>query len=186
MGALKKIGIGVGGAIAVLVVVIATRPDQFHLERSTTIAASPEVAFARVNDFHAWQSWSPYEKYDPSMARTYEGQPNGVGAAYAWKGNKDVGEGRMTIVESKASSKIAIKLEFLKPFECTNDATFTFVPQSDGTTKVTWAMDGKNNFLSKAMSLVFDADKYVGSDFERGLAALKAESEADGKAHATR
>jgi hypothetical protein len=181
MGVLKKIGIGVGGAALVLVAVIATRPDHFHLERSAIIAAPADVAFARVNDFHAWQSWSPYEKYDPAMARSYEGPQSGLGAAYGWKGNKDIGEGKMTIVESKASSKVAIKLEFLKPFECTNDATFTFVPQSDGTTKVTWAMDGKNGFLSKAMSLVFDADKYVGADFERGLAALKAESEAETK-----
>lgn len=186
IGWLKKVGLGVAGATAVLVTVIATRPPAFHVERSTVIDARPEAAFARVNDFHAWQSWSPYEKYDPGMARTLDGPRSGVGASYAWKGNKDIGEGKMTIVESKEASRVAIKLEFLKPFECTNDATFTFEPQANGSTKVTWAMDGKNTFFGKAASLVFDMDEMVGGDFARGLAALKAETEADTKSHAAR
>jgi hypothetical protein len=174
---LKKVGIGVLGVAALLAGVIATRPSTFHVERSTVIAAKPEAAFARVNDFHAWQSWSPYEKYDPNMARSYAGPTSGNGSTYAWKGNKDIGEGKMTIVDSRQASRIAIKLEFLKPFECTNDATFTFEPQADGTTKVTWAMDGTNTLFGKAASLVFDMDELVGGDFARGLDALKRETE---------
>lgn len=180
MKVLKKVGIGVGAVALVLTGVIATRPSTFHVERSVVIAAKPEAALARVNDFHAWQSWSPYEKYDPQLARSYEGANAGVGAVYSWKGNDKIGEGRMTIVESNAS-RVAIKLEFLKPFECTNDATFSFSPQADGSTKVTWAMDGKNTFFGKAASLVFDMDEMVGGDFARGLAALKAEIEAERK-----
>ena len=128
----KKVGLGVVGVIGLFAGLIATRPPTFHVERSTVMVAKPEVAFARVNDFHAWQSWSPYEEHDPILSRSYAGPTAGNGASYAWKGNRDVGEGRMTIVDSKAASRVAIKLEFLKPFECTNDATFTFEPQAEG------------------------------------------------------
>ena len=135
----------------------------FHVERSLSMNAPPEAAFAQVNDFHAWHAWSPWEKMDPAMKRTFDGAPAGVGAKYAWVGNKDVGEGRMTIEES-SPSKIAIKLEFLKPFEATNTATFTFTKTPEGS-KTTWAMDGNNNFFSKAMSLFMNMDKMIGPDF---------------------
>jgi hypothetical protein len=168
----KKILIGVAAAIVLLVIVIATRPAEFRIERSTTIGAPPERAFALVNDFRAWSAWSPWEKLDPGMKRTHSGAPSGVGAVYGWSGNDDVGEGRMTIEKSDPSSTIGIKLEFIKPFAATNQTTFTFAPNGSST-KVTWAMDGKNGFAAKAASLFMDMDKLVGADFERGLASLK-------------
>jgi uncharacterized protein YndB with AHSA1/START domain len=177
----RKILIGVATVVALLLIVVATRPASFHVERSVTIAAPPETAFAMVFDFHAWANWSPYEKLDPGMKRTFEGAPSGVGAVYAWSGNEEVGEGRMTIEKSEPS-QIAIKLEFLEPFTATNTATFSFVPEPEGT-KVTWAMDGKNSFLAKAMHLVMDMDKLVGADFERGLTAMKALAEDANKAN---
>jgi hypothetical protein len=164
--------IGISAVVAVLVVVIATRPATFHVERSIVIGAPPENAFARVNDFHAWAAWSPWEALDPGMQRTFAGAPSGAGAVYAWAGNKDVGKGRMTIEHSVEPSRIAIKLEFLEPWAATNAATFTCVPVTDGT-KVTWAMDGRNNFVAKAFHLVMDMDGMVGGYFERGLSALK-------------
>src|ERR1044071_3437963 len=142
---LKKILIGLGAAFALLLIVIALQPPTFHIERSTTMAAPPDVAFAQVNDFHAWSAWSPWEKLDPGMKRTFEGSPSGAGAVYSWIGNDKVGEGRMTMQTSQKPSFIAIKLEFIKPFAATNTATFTFVPAGEGT-KVTWAMDGEKNF----------------------------------------
>src|SRR5262249_18271059 len=142
-----------------------------------TIVAPPERAFTQVNDFRAWPTWSPYENKDPQMKRTLSVVPYGQGATYAWAGNNDVGEGRMTIVESTEPSRIAIRLEFLKPFAATNTATFTFVPGPDGT-RVTWAMDGHNGFVGKAISLVMDMDKIVGDDFQRGLVNLKTITEA--------
>lgn len=179
----KKIAIGAGGVLLVLCVVIAMQPPTFHLERSTTIAAPADAVFAQVNDFHNWSKWSPWEKLDPSMKRSYEGAPAGVGAKYAWVGNKEVGEGRMTI-EHSDPSRIEIKLEFLKPFTATNQATFTFASTPEGT-KTTWAMDGSNNFVSKAFHLVMDMDKMVGGDFERGLAGMKTAAEAAAKASST-
>ena len=182
----RKILIGVPAALAVLAAVIATRPSEFHVERSITIAAPPEAAFARVDDFHAWTTWSPYEKVDPQMQRSYEGPTSGTGAIYTWAGNDKAGAGRMKIERSDAPSRIDIELQFFKPFECTNTATFTFTPTPEGT-KVTWAMDGQNNFVAKAASLVFDMDKLVGGDFEQGLASLKAQAEeaAKAKVHAS-
>ena len=168
--------IGIAAVVVVLGVVVATRPATFHVERSITIAAPPENAFAQVNDFRAWGAWSPWEKKDPQMQRTFDGAPSGTGATYAWVGNNEVGEGRMTIERSEKPSLVAIKLEFFKPFAATNAATFTFTPASAGT-KVTWAMDGRNNFVAKAVHLVMDMDKMVGGDFERGLAALKTVAE---------
>jgi hypothetical protein len=180
---LKKILMGLGALFAVLSIVIALQPATFHVERSITMAAPPEAAFARVNDFHGWTAWSPWEKLDPGMKRTYDGAPAGLGAKYAWVGNKDVGEGRMTIEKSDPGRLISVKLEFLKPFEASNTATFTFEKTKAGN-KTTWAMDGNNNFVSKAMGLVMDVDQMIGPEFERGLAALKAAAEADAKAPA--
>jgi hypothetical protein len=176
---LKKILIGVGAGLVVLVGVISVQPATFHVERSATMAAPPEAVLAQVNDFHAWAAWSPWEKLDPHMKRSYDGAPSGAGAKYAWVGNKEVGEGRMTI-EKSAPTEVAIKLEFLKPFEATNTATFTFQKTPEGT-KTTWAMDGKNNFVSKAMHLVMNMDKMIGPDFERGLASMKTLAETAAK-----
>lgn len=172
----KKIAIGIAALVAVLVLVIALRPPTFHIERSTVINAPPERVFAFVNDFHAWSAWSPWEKLDPNMKRSYDGPRAGVGAKYAWVGNDEVGEGRMTIEQSQPPSRVVVEIEFLKPMAATNTATFAFVKAGD-TTKVTWAMDGNNNFVSKAFQLVMDMDALVGKDFERGLAQLKTASE---------
>jgi uncharacterized protein YndB with AHSA1/START domain len=176
-----KILIGLAVVIVVLVIVIATRPSKFHLERSIAIAAPPEVVFAQVNDFHAWTGWSPWEKMDPQLKRTYDGASSGAGAIYAWTGNAKVGGGRMTIQRSDRPSQIVIKLEFFKPWKATNTATFTFVPEAGGT-KLTWAMDGTNNFMAKGFHMVMDFDKLVGADFERGLASIKSLAEADSRA----
>jgi uncharacterized protein YndB with AHSA1/START domain len=180
---LRKILIGVAVIVVLFAIVVATRPATFHIERSTTIAAPPETVFAQVNDFHSWRAWSPWEKLDPQMQRTFSGAPSGAGAAYAWSGNKEVGEGRMTIENSQPPSQIAIKLEFIKPFAATNRATFSFAPVPAGT-KVTWGMDGNNNFLAKAFHMFMDMDQLVGADFEKGLAALKAIAESAPKANA--
>jgi Polyketide cyclase / dehydrase and lipid transport len=173
---LRKILIGAAAAVVLLLIVIAAQPATFHVERSVEIAAPPENAYALVNDFHKWTLWSPYEKLDPQMTRTYSGAESGDGAVYAWQGNKEIGEGRMTIEKSTPASEVSIKLEFIKPFSATNRATFTFVP-SGPKTKVTWAMDGNNTFLSKAFHLVMDMDKLVGKDFEKGLLAMQGEAE---------
>jgi uncharacterized protein YndB with AHSA1/START domain len=173
-----KVLIGLAVLVGVLAFVVSTRPATFHLERSIAIAAPPERAFAQVVDFHQWATWSPWEKLDPNMTRTYAGAPSGKGAVYSWSGSGKAGEGRMTIEEAAAPSKIGIKLEFIKPFVATNRATFTFAPTPTATgTQVTWAMDGELNFMSKAFHMVMDMDKLVGADFEKGLAAMKTNAE---------
>jgi uncharacterized protein YndB with AHSA1/START domain len=166
-----------------LILFVATRPPSFHVERSTTIATPPESTFARVNDPHAWVTWSPYEKKDPQMKRTYEGPRTGTGSVYAWDGNNQVGAGRMTIVQSDAPALVVLKLEFFRPFAATNSATFTFTPTAGGT-RVTWAMDGPKNFVAKALHLVMNMDTMVGGDFEKGLAALKTLAESAPRASA--
>ena len=162
-------------AIAALLAYAATRPDTFRLERSASIAAPPEAIYPLINDFHAWRRWSPYEKLDADLKRTYSGAPSGVGAAYAWEGAK-AGAGRMEIAEAVPSSRIAISLDFSKPFEAHNIAEFTLVPTAGGT-NVTWAMTGANPYIAKLMGVFFSMDKMVGKDFETGLANLKAATE---------
>ena len=168
---LKKILIGVAVVAAVLAAVIATRPSEFKVQRSATISAPAPVVFGLVNDFRKWGQWSPYEKLDPAMKKTYEGQPAGIGSIYTWAGNSQAGEGRATIVDSKPSELIRIRLDFEKPFPGTAHATFTFKTEGEKT-QVTWALDGTNNFLAKAIHLVLDMDKMVGGQFEEGLADL--------------
>jgi len=175
--------IGIVAVIVLLVLFIATRPSSFHIERSITIGVPPEMAFAQVNDFHKWTAWSPWEKVDPEMKRTFEGAPSGTGAIYTWVGNDKVGQGRMTIEKSDKPARISIKLEFIKPWTATNAVTFTFAPAPEGT-KMTWAMDGQHNFMAKAFMVFMNLDKMIGGDFERGLAALKTVAESDSRANA--
>jgi len=177
---LKKILLGVAAVIVLFTIVVMTRPATFHIERSIGVAAPPAAVFAQVNDFHTWAAWSPWEKLDPQMKKTFEGPATGVGSMYAWTGNDKVGEGKMTIQKSDPPSQVLIKLEFLKPFAATNTATFTFAPAPEGS-KVTWAMDGENNFVAKAFSMFMDMDKMVGGDFEKGLAELKTIAETSAK-----
>lgn len=180
---LLKVLVGVALVLSVFAVVVATRPAAFRIARSITIDAPPEDAFALVNDFHQWSVWSPYERLDPNLTRTFEGPRTGTGAVYAYSGNEKVGAGRITLEKSVAPSEIRLRLEFIKPFVATNRGSFTFERTERGT-KVTWAMEGRNNFLSKAFSLVVDMDKLVGSDFERGLAALETAAEKAARANA--
>jgi hypothetical protein len=159
--------------ILALAAYIATRPAEFRVTRAANFSAPAPAVFAQVNELRKWEAWSPWAKKDPQMKQVYEGAPAGVGAVASWQGNKDVGEGRMTIVESRPAELIRIKLEFFKPFSATNTAEFAFKPEGDRTV-LTWTMSGRNNFLAKALHLVFDMDKMVGGDFEHGLAGIKA------------
>lgn len=174
---LKKALVVVVGLIAVLLVVAATRPSHFHIERSASVAAAPEVVFPLINDFHAWALWSPYEKLDPAMTREYSGPPAGTGAGYAWSGNDDVGAGSMRITESQSPALVKIALEFVKPFQASNVATFHVQPERSGS-RVTWGMDGANAFGMKVASLFMDMDQMIGKDFEVGLANLGALAQA--------
>jgi len=181
---LGKILMGLGVVVAAFVIMVATRPAEFHIERSIAVLAPPASVFTQVNDLHAWAAWSPWEKLDPKMEKTYGGPPVGPGATYAWKSESGkVGQGRMTIEKSDAPALVVVKLEFIKPFAATNTVTFSFDPAADGT-QVTWAMDGRNAFMGKAFALVMNMDKTVGGDFERGLVGLKAVAEAAAKSTA--
>jgi uncharacterized protein YndB with AHSA1/START domain len=163
----------VAAIVVVLAIVIAMRPSQFRITRSATIAAPPADVFAQVNDFHRWQEWSPWAKRDPNAKNTYEGNASGTGAIFRWSGNSQVGEGCMTILESRPNELILIKLEFLRPFKATNSAEFTFQPAGKETA-VTWSMSGRHQFVMKAFGLFMNMDKMVGGDFEKGLANLNA------------
>jgi polyketide cyclase/dehydrase/lipid transport protein len=169
--------------IAVIVVVViagiliyaATKPDSFRVQRTANIKAPPDKIQALIADLKAWPAWSPYEKKDPAMKRSYGAVTAGKGATYAWEGNKDVGQGSMEILES-SPQKVLIKLDFLKPFEAHNKGEFMLVPKGD-TTDVTWAIYGPSPYMSKLMSTFMDFDKMIGRDFEQGLADLKAAAE---------
>jgi len=169
---LKRVLLGLVVIVAAVVVIVAVQPAEFRVVRSAAMSAPAPVVFAQANDFHNWQAWSPWAKRDPAMKQTFEGAPAGSGAVYTWSGNRDVGEGRMTITESRPSELVRIRLEFLKPFAATNTAEFTFKPQGDQTL-VTWSMAGRNGFVGKAIGLLMNMDKLVGGDFEKGLAQMK-------------
>ncbi|AKF83527.1 hypothetical protein MFUL124B02_35515 [Myxococcus fulvus 124B02] len=180
---LKKLLVGLAAALLILVGLIASRPAEFTIQRTATLPGPTDVAFAQVNDFHQWNAWSPWAALDPDMKTTYSGPPSGVGAGYAWTGNEQVGEGRMTIEESRAPEHVRVKLEFIKPWAATNLTDFHFKPVAGGT-EVTWAMSGTNDFMGKAFGLLMDMDAMVGKDFEKGLASLKGVVEAEVKKRA--
>lgn len=174
---LLKIGLAVVIVlVAGVLVVAATRPDTFRVSRTTTIQAPAERIYAFIHDFNRWGAWSPYEKKDPAMKRSFAGPAAGKGAVYAWEGNKDVGKGRMEIAEATAPSRVTLNLDFSEPFEAHNVVDFTLQPKGDAT-EVTWAMRGPMPFISKLITLFIDMDRMVGGDFEAGLANLKAVAE---------
>ena len=177
---LKKILIALIVIVVVFVIVVALQPADFRVTRSATIAAPPAAVFAQVNDLHNWEAWSPWAKLDPNSKIAYEGPPAGVGAAFAWSGNYEVGEGRMTITESRPNEFVQFKLDFVKPFKGTNTAEFTFKPEGNQTA-VTWSMSGKKNFIMKAIGLFVSCDKMMGGFFEKGLAQMKSVAEAAAK-----
>jgi hypothetical protein len=170
---LRKILLILAIVLIAFAVFIQSRPAAFSVQRSATMAAAPEKIFPHLNDFHLWDAWSPWNELDAQMQKTYSGSPSGVGAVYEWKGNDDVGSGRMTVTEAVPNEKVAIRLEFFKPMEATNPTTFTIVPQGAQST-VTWRMEGQNGFIGKAFSVFVDMDAMVGKDFDKGLAKLKA------------
>jgi len=173
----KKILIAIAVLIAALLIYAATRPDTFRVERAASIKAPPEKVFALINDLRRWDSWSPWEKKDPAMKRTFGSDAtSGKGATYAWEGNSDVGQGRMEIAESVAPSRVRIKLDFVKPFEAHNLVDFTLEPKADAT-QVTWAIHGPSPYISKLIGIFCSMDSMIGKDFEDGLASLKVVAE---------
>jgi uncharacterized protein YndB with AHSA1/START domain len=164
------------GAVAALALRVATRPATFRVERSTVIAAPPERVYPLIDNFREWSRWSPWEKLDPELKRTFSGADTGVGAVYQWSGNRKAGEGRMEITRAEPPEVVVISLDFLKPFESHSTTEFKLEPQAGGT-RVTWTMAGPNSLSSKMMQAVVSMDSLVGGDFERGLAAMKAAAE---------
>jgi uncharacterized protein YndB with AHSA1/START domain len=161
-------------AIAIVLILAANKPDTLRVQRAAVVKAPPEKVFPLINDFRQWATWSPWENKDPAMQRTYSGSPSGRGAVYAWDGNKNVGAGRMEIIDASSPSKIIIKLDFFKPFEGHNTAEFTMLPQGDAaTTNIIWVMHGPAPFMSKVMQVFMNMDNMIGKDFEIGLANLK-------------
>src|SRR3979411_876402 len=159
-------------AIAIVLILAATKPNTFSVQRATTVKAPPEAIFPLINDLHQWRTWSPWETKDPAMKRDFSGAASGKGAVYGWEGNKNVGSGRMEILEASVPSKIVIQLDFFKPFEGHNTAEFTMLPQGDATS-ITWVMHGPAPFMSKIMQVFMNMDSMIGKDFEVGLANLK-------------
>jgi uncharacterized protein YndB with AHSA1/START domain len=172
---IKKILLVVVLAIAAVLIYAATRPDTFRVQRSTSIAAPPEKIYPLIADMKAFNTWNPWVRKEPTSKLTYDGAASGVGSAYAWDGEQ-LGAGRMLITEAMAPSRVAMKLDFVRPMTTTNRVEFTLQPQG-AQTQVTWAMSGPMPYLSKLMTTFMPIDKMVGPDFEAGLANLKTEAE---------
>jgi len=166
---LKWIGIAIVAAVATFCVYIAMQPSEFTITRDAHIDAPPDAVFAQVNDYHNWQQWSPWAKLDPDAKATFDGPPSGQGATFGWSGNREVGEGKMTIVESKPNERIAMQLEFVKPMSGSSETVFTFAPDGNGT-RMTWTMNGHNNFIGRAICAFLDMEKMLGGMFEKGMA----------------
>ncbi len=164
-------------AAAGILALAAMKPDYFRVERTTNIQAPAEKIFPHINVMQNWTAWSPWEKLDPAMRRTYTGPTSGVGSKYSWEGNKNIGVGSTEIIESMPPSKLVMNLDFIKPFEAHNVVEFTLVSKGENSTDVTWAMHGPQPFFAKIMSVILNCDKMVGKEFEGGLASLKKVSE---------
>jgi len=178
---IKKILVGLFIVIGGFFAFAATRPGTYHVERSTKVDAPASLVFAQLDDFKSWAAWSPWEKMDPNMQKTFTGPPEGVGASYSWQGNDKVGKGKMTITGSQPVTGIKYKLEFIEPFAAVAESDFSLVPQGDQAVKVVWAMDGTNDLMGKVFGIFMNMDAAIGADFERGLTSLKAIAEGEAK-----
>src|SRR5688572_24603134 len=178
---IKKILIGVVAVIVIFVIIVATRPADFRVERSATIAAPAQALFDQINDHHNFNKWNPFLKVDPNVKNTYSGPSSGVGATCSWDGNKDIGAGSATIIESRPGELVRMRMDWKRPMEGTSTVDFTFKPVGDKTV-VTWAMYGKNGFVGKAVSVFMDCDTMCGPPFEQGLADLGKVAAATGPA----
>jgi len=163
--------------IVAVLVFAATRPDTFRVQRSVRINAPPQEIFGLINDLHRFNTWNPFTQKDPHVKGVYSGPSDGTGAAYAFSGNKHVGEGSVEIAASSPSSKVAMKLDMIRPIEAHNIVAFTLEPNGHST-KVTWAMHGPSPYLAKLMSVFVSMDNMIGKEFEAGLASLKTAAEA--------
>jgi carbon monoxide dehydrogenase subunit G len=173
---IKSLAFVVVVLMAGVLIFAASRPDSFGVQRSASIKAPPEKIYPLLNDFGQWPTWSPWEHKDPAMKRTLGAATAGPGATYAWDGNKEVGQGEMTITGASAPTQLTIRLHFIKPFEATNQVDFRLEPQGEAT-RVVWDMRGPAPFITKLMGVFVDMDKMIGKDFEAGLANLKAAAE---------
>ena len=162
--------------IAAVLAYAATRPGTLRVERQARIQAPAAAIFPLINDFHRWAEWSPYEKIDPTMQRTFEGAPAGKGAVYQWSGDGKAGAGRMEIAEASPPSQVRIRLDFSRPMRASNIAEFTLEPDGDAT-RVRWSMEGPTPFIGKLFGIFVDMDNLIGRDFATGLANLKAATE---------
>ena len=170
------LGVAAVGIAAVLGIA-ATKPNEFRVRRSTRINTTPDRILPHLVDFRKWTAWSPWEKLDPNLKRTYSGAATGKGAVYEWEGNAKAGKGRMEITEVAAPNQVTIAIHFIKPFEARNTVEFLLQPNGGGT-DLTWSMSGNSPFMMKVMGVFTNMDNMVGRDFEKGLAELKAVSEA--------
>lgn len=163
-------------AIGGLCAFAATKPDEMAISRSIAVNATPDQLYPLIANFRNWRGWSPWDNIDPNLERNYAGAEQGVGATYAWKGNKQVGTGEMTILEATPPSRILIKLHFIAPWETTNTTEFT-IKAVGAQTEVGWHMRGPSPFMVKLMGIFFNMEKAIGKDFESGLTAMKRTAE---------
>ena len=166
------IGVGLAGIVAYA----ATRPDSFSVQRSASIKAPPEAIFPLIASLRRMNTWNPFVEPDPAIKIEYIGPDSGKGAIHTWKGNSQVGEGRIEITDAVEPSRVGMKLDMVKPMAAHNTVEFSLLPSGDATT-VTWAMSGQQPLIGKVMSLFIDCDKMIGGQFDKGLANLKAIAE---------
>src|ERR1700674_2051308 len=171
-----KVMIGLAALLSTILVVAATKPKTFRIQRSTSIDAPPESVFVLIDDLHNWARWAPQDKEDARMKRTYNGPEHGAGAVSEWTGSGGSGKGHMLMTDSLPSTRISVQVDWVKPFVARN--LNDFVLEGTGTsTKVTWTMQGPNLFVMRIMGVFVNMDRTMGKHFETGLANLKAVAE---------
>jgi hypothetical protein len=159
-----------------IVAYASIRPDTFSVQRSANIDAPAEAIFPLIANLQRLNTWNPFVDPDPAIKITYSGPESGKGAIHTWSGNRNVGEGRIEITDVTAPTRVVMKLDMLKPMQAHNTIEFSLHPNGNATT-VTWAISGQLPLIGKVMTLFSDCDKMIGSQFDKGLASLKAIAE---------
>lgn len=158
-------------AIIAVTIYVAVQPNQYEFNRSRIIKAPAALLYSKVNNYEKWPEFSPWLEQEPDATLTYGNKTIGLDANYSWNG-EILGEGNMKTVAIEPNKSITQNINFVKPFESSSKINWTFEATPEGT-KVTWAMNGKQDFMTKAYTAYSGAiEKTTGPDFERGLFKL--------------
>lgn len=175
MKLIKRLGLGLGALLVLLLIITYLLPGSYRVERSQVIQAPDSLIFAEINRLKSWPNWSPWTTdRDPTLKMVYSGAEQGVGATSTWTSEQS-GHGRMQIIESVPNRRVVYTLS-ISPGDLTSEGRIELTPEQGGV-RVTWSDSGELGYNPMYRWFGLMLDGWIGPDFESGLNNLKSRLE---------